>query len=210
MSQPIQPDYIQRGDHPTGVVFYLLHEVQIPRGDALVAVRKIAEYHANTFVVRYGIRKGEEQGTYWVGLNSIQEGGRTFEMFLVSEVKKLQAGGVKLVIKRVFGLPGDNPHPMLAPVLPHLVQDVPVAAQAGSAVASAPPPRLERPAPAASGGPGQRGFGLTDPARQARERLRQDGVNIQVPGAFAERLRGRVHLPARRRRGNASQPGGEG
>jgi len=206
---------LERGDHPTGVVFYLLREDQVPRDWSEKAAQRIAEIFANGFVVRFGMRDGEQPGTYWVGFNSMNEGGRYIEHYLgnrarkwLAQIKEREPGTTVrekdlVTVRRVFSLPGPVPHPPLRPVLPHLVAS-------GEAPAPPPPPAppAEERRPAAPTGRG----GLMDQAAAAREKLRGEGVNLGnvVSGPAAkipDEYRGRIPRLGRRRRQRGADEG---
>lgn len=111
-------------DYEQGVVFYLVREEEVPRATAIAALRGLASMFAAPegglprFVVRAGFREGAEEGTYWVGLNSMACGG-PFELLLRTQ-------GAAVVRKPV--LP-DGSQPVLRPLLPELAEEA--AAQNG-------------------------------------------------------------------------------
>ncbi len=99
---------IPTGDYPFGVIFYRLHEEDVPRAMATDAAMVMAAFLAEpfpgaaSFTVRYGIR-GDREGTYWIGFNH-RACGDLFEQLL---------RGTKARVTRRSGLPGDNPNPRL-------------------------------------------------------------------------------------------------
>jgi hypothetical protein len=205
-------DGIERGDHPNGVVFYLLSEDQVTRAWCEKAARHIAEQFVNGFVVRFGMRDGEEPKTFWIGFNSRQYGGNQIEYYLLNLAKKRLARYTELhpgheyteqdflaVLRRKYQLPGPVPNPPLRPVLTHLVPD------------EAPPPPAAPPTDNRPAAPTGRG-GLMDQARIARERLRGEGVNLSsVVSGLASRVpdeyRGRLPRLGRRRKQRGTDEG---
>lgn len=184
---------IERGDHPNGVVFYLLAEDQVTRVWCEKLARRIAELYVNGFVVRFGMRDGDEPQTFWIGFNSRQFGGDLAERYLIDLSRKRLARYTELhpghpytekdffgVLRRKFQLPGPVPNPPLRPVLTHLVP----------AEAPAPPPPAARPAeqPAPPAGRG----GLMDQAALARQRMREEGITLPGVGSALSGLADRI------------------
>jgi hypothetical protein len=195
------------------VVFYMLRENQVTRKWCRQVAQRTADLLVNGFVVRYGERDGDEPGTFWVGFNATEPCGRYFEHYLTEllkrrkaryqekypQVQQLPADKEFLAVRRVYVLPGPNPHPWLPPVIQGLVpDDRPVP----------PPPPAEERRPAAPTGRG----GLMDQATAAREKLRGEGVNLgNVVSGLAAKIpdeyRGRIPRLGRRRRQRGADEG---
>jgi hypothetical protein len=201
---------LERKDHPTGAVFYLLRENQVTRRWCQQAAQRTAELLVNGFVVRYGERDGEEPGTYWVGFNAADPCGRYFEHYLTESLKRrkaryqekypqvttLPADKEFLSVRRVYALPGPNPHPWLPPVIQGLVPD-----DRPKPPPPATSPAVERPAPPAGRG------GLMDQAALARQRMREEGINIGGVGQALSGLADKIPERYRRRLGRRRRGG---
>lgn len=174
------PPAVEYEDRHTGTVFYRLVNTEI---DPVIVVETIMDIagimlqslgQTKPFALRYGIRTGDEPGTYWVGLNSTTAGAlleRTLEssQVRVSRRSKMPDGS-QPVLRLALSLPG-------VPVFPR--SQVPVAAPA-------PRPRVEERAP-------------IDPPESLPIEHGPAGRQLRSEvGRLAERLRARVQ---RQRRG---------
>ena len=193
---------IPTGDHPQGVVFYLLHEEDISTAMAEEAAKHIAAFFrepfpgAAFFVVRYGIRDNGD-GTYWIGFNH-RACGDIFEQLL---------RGLKTRATKRSSLPVDssnpnpllksNPNPRLKPVFPELVQEAPAPQPRQQPDRGSSQRRRQQPPPP------EQGRSLADQSAAARQELGAFDVSGTLRKLSALRKGGWRDI-GRRRRGGGS------
>ncbi len=165
-----------------GVDFFRLNLEEVPVEVTKKAARGIAVMYGRppeglvVFVVRFGMRRGDEPGTYWAGFNHAMCGD-VFERLL----EELSAH-----YERRKKLPGENPNPVLSAVLED-VHPVRSPKDTSPAIEEVRPPEKEKKKQDRPVTP-RRGLGLTTQANAARAQLREEGLGVDV-GAWAGRLR---------------------